>query len=96
MPLPAVQRNIPVQLVVTGDAVEITGVNDRAQRSLERAFQTRLADGLMADGVGVVDRLRIDIRGELQCGRDVGIDVNAVFEGQVVLGDGVKVGPNCC
>ena len=92
----AVQRNIPVQLVVTGDAVEITGVNDRAQlQSLERAFQTRLADGLMADGVGVVDRLRIDIRGELQCGRDVEIDVNAVFEGQVVLGDGVKVGPNC-
>ena len=29
-------------------------------------------------------RARIDVRGELKCGRDVEIDINCVFEGTVV------------
>ena len=43
----------------------------------------------------LADPARIDVRGELLCGRDVGIDVDCVFEGRVELGDGVEVGPYC-
>jgi bifunctional UDP-N-acetylglucosamine pyrophosphorylase/glucosamine-1-phosphate N-acetyltransferase len=50
---------------------------------------------LLASGVAVQDRQRIDVRGELSCGKDVLIDVNTVFEGRVVLADGVRVGANC-
>jgi bifunctional UDP-N-acetylglucosamine pyrophosphorylase / glucosamine-1-phosphate N-acetyltransferase len=49
----------------------------------------------MSDGVTLIDPARIDIRGNLSCGRDVLIDINAVFEGDVVLGDGVQIGANC-
>jgi bifunctional UDP-N-acetylglucosamine pyrophosphorylase/glucosamine-1-phosphate N-acetyltransferase len=76
--------------------LDILGVNDRQQLSIvERELQRRRASELMLQGVGLADPARIDIRGSLRCGRDVFIDVNAVFEGTVVLGDGVLVGPNC-
>jgi bifunctional UDP-N-acetylglucosamine pyrophosphorylase/glucosamine-1-phosphate N-acetyltransferase len=49
----------------------------------------------MTEGVTLIDPARIDIRGNLSCGRDVLIDINAIFEGNVTLGDGVQVGANC-
>jgi bifunctional UDP-N-acetylglucosamine pyrophosphorylase/glucosamine-1-phosphate N-acetyltransferase len=49
----------------------------------------------MAQGVTLADPSRIDVRGELECGRDVTIDVNCIFEGKVKLADGVSVGPHC-
>jgi bifunctional UDP-N-acetylglucosamine pyrophosphorylase/glucosamine-1-phosphate N-acetyltransferase len=49
----------------------------------------------MDAGVSLADPARIDVRGSLDCGRDVAIDVNCVFEGRVKLGDGVRIGPNC-
>jgi len=77
-------------------AAEIEGVNDRLQLSrVERVWQQRTAENLMREGVGVADPARIDVRGSLSCGRNVFIDINAVFEGAVVLGDNVRVGPNC-
>ncbi|WP_116367803.1 bifunctional UDP-N-acetylglucosamine diphosphorylase/glucosamine-1-phosphate N-acetyltransferase GlmU [Parahaliea mediterranea] len=76
--------------------LEILGVNDRLQlAAVERAYQQGLARQLLLDGVQLADPARIDIRGSLRCGRDVFIDVNAVFEGDVVLEDGVTIGPNC-
>jgi bifunctional UDP-N-acetylglucosamine pyrophosphorylase/glucosamine-1-phosphate N-acetyltransferase len=54
-----------------------------------------LADALLAAGVTIVDPARFDVRGELTCGRDVSIDVNCVFEGNVTLADGVTIGANC-
>jgi bifunctional UDP-N-acetylglucosamine pyrophosphorylase/glucosamine-1-phosphate N-acetyltransferase len=57
--------------------------------------QQRLALALMEQGVRLADPARLDVRGTLQCGQDVDIDVNCLFEGTVVLGDGVRVGPNC-
>lgn len=77
-------------------AEETNGVNNRLQQAeLERWHQTQLSRKLMEQGVTLLDPARIDIRGELICGRDVVIDINAVFEGRVELGDGVYVGPNC-
>lgn len=75
---------------------EILGVNDRIQLAdLERRFQARLARDLMQAGVSLRDPARLDVRGHLQVGRDVSIDINCLFEGEVILGDGVAIGPNC-
>ncbi len=75
---------------------EVLGVNSRQQLAeLERMHQHNVAEALMLQGVTLIDPARIDVRGSLECGRDVLIDVNCVFEGQVSLGDGVKIGANC-
>ena len=78
------------------DAVQVAGVNSPVQLAeLERAYQLRGARALMELGVRLADPARLDVRGELICGADVEIDVNAVFEGRVSLGDGVRIGANC-
>ena len=78
------------------DEVQVTGVNSPQQLAqLERAFQLQKANELMVQGVRLADPARFDVRGELHCEADVEIDVNCVFEGQVQLGEGVRIGPNC-
>jgi bifunctional UDP-N-acetylglucosamine pyrophosphorylase/glucosamine-1-phosphate N-acetyltransferase len=78
------------------DETEVLGVNSAAQLAeLERRVQRRCADTLMAAGVRLADPARLDVRGELQCGSDVEIDVNCVFEGRVVIGDGARIGAHC-
>ncbi len=75
--------------------VEVMGVNDKKQLAeAERALQARLVEELMTEGVGFADPARVDIRGKLRCGKDVYIDVNAVFEGEVSLGDNVRIESN--
>jgi bifunctional UDP-N-acetylglucosamine pyrophosphorylase/glucosamine-1-phosphate N-acetyltransferase len=75
---------------------ETDGINSKAQLArLERIHQRNVAESLMEAGVTLADPDRIDVRGELVCGRDVFIDVNCVFEGRVVLEDGVRINPNC-
>ncbi|BAL26488.1 bifunctional UDP-N-acetylglucosamine diphosphorylase/glucosamine-1-phosphate N-acetyltransferase GlmU [Azoarcus sp. KH32C] len=84
-------------VTVQPDAVwETLGVNSKPQLAeLERIHQRNLALRLMEEGVTVIDPARIDVRGELACGRDVEIDVNCVFEGRVELADDVRIGANC-
>ncbi len=79
------------------DAFEETlGVNNKTQLAeLERIHQRNIARRLTDAGVTVIDPARLDVRGSLECGRDVEIDINCVFEGTVVLGDGVRIGANC-
>ncbi len=92
----AVADKVPVSSTRPGAAWETLGVNSKAQLAeLERTFQRNVAAALMQDGVTLADPARIDVRGSLACGRDVAIDVNCVFEGETVLGDGVSVGANC-
>ncbi len=75
---------------------EVYGVNDRVQLAvLERSLQRRRAEALMRGGVTLADPARLDIRGRLQAGEDVSIDVNVVIEGDVRLAAGVAIGPNC-
>jgi len=81
---------------VVADAWSVTGINSKQDlQQIEREYQYRQALRLMAQGVTLLDAQRIDIRGELICGRDVNIDINCVFEGTVTLEDGVYIGPNC-
>jgi bifunctional UDP-N-acetylglucosamine pyrophosphorylase / glucosamine-1-phosphate N-acetyltransferase len=75
---------------------ECLGVNSKGDLALlERRYQLNVATRLLDAGVALADPSRLDVRGELRCGRDVSIDVNCVFEGQVTLGDGVRVAANC-
>jgi bifunctional UDP-N-acetylglucosamine pyrophosphorylase/glucosamine-1-phosphate N-acetyltransferase len=75
---------------------EVQGVNNRLQLcELECWYQSRIAEQLMLDGVTLFDPNRLDVRGSLQCGQDVIIDLNCIFEGDVTLADGVVIGPNC-
>jgi bifunctional UDP-N-acetylglucosamine pyrophosphorylase/glucosamine-1-phosphate N-acetyltransferase len=75
---------------------EVAGVNSKVQLAeLERRHQLNIANALLEKGVTLMDPSRIDVRGELICGRDVTIDVGCVFEGRVELADGVTVGPHC-
>ena len=84
------------QIVVVDDPLETEGANDPWQLAqLERAFQLRQVRALCLQGARVADPARIDIRGTVTVGRDVEIDANVVFEGDVVLGDGVRIGPFC-
>jgi bifunctional UDP-N-acetylglucosamine pyrophosphorylase/glucosamine-1-phosphate N-acetyltransferase len=77
------------------DGSEVLGINDRAQLAVaERLMQKRFADDLLARGVTLADPQRFDLRGELAVGKDVFIDVGAVFIGRVELGDRVRIGPN--
>ena len=92
----ALADGVAVQGVSVAAAWEILGVNSRAQLAqLERTYQRERAEALLESGVTLADPQRLDVRGELTCGSDVRIDVNCVFEGRVVLGDAVEIGPNC-
>ncbi len=92
----AVQAGVPVHTVTPQHNWEVAGVNSKAQlAALERVWQQHLAEQLMIDGVRLADPKRIDVRGTLNCGRDVSIDVGCIFEGQVTLEDGVQIGPYC-
>jgi len=89
----AVAEGMAVHTVHPGERWEVEGINNKPQLAqLERIWQEVVADRLMAQGVTLADPGRIDVRGELICGRDVEIDVGCIFEGRVVLGDRVKVG----
>lgn len=92
----AVAEGIPVAAAQPQGEWEVLGVNSKVQLAeLERIQQLRIARRLLENGVRLADPARIDVRGELTCGRDVAIDVNCVFEGAVVLADAVDIGPNC-
>ena len=92
----AVADGVEVTPLVAPTVAEVLGVNDKLQLAELEAEHRRLcARDLMRAGVTLADPARIDLRGSLATGRDVFIDVNVVFEGQVVLGDRVRVGPGC-
>ncbi len=89
----AVAEGVPVR-TASANPDEVEGVNDRAQLArLERRFQRHQAETLMRAGVTLRDPARFDLRGTLEHGRDVEIDVGVVLEGEVRLGDGVRIGP---
>ena len=92
----AVKDGVPIRTAQADAEYEIVGVNSRDQlATLERVHQLNQANILMDAGVSLADPARIDIRGTLECGTDVFIDVGCVFEGYVTLAAGTKVGPYC-
>ena len=92
----AVRDGCVVEAVVAATAAEVLGVNDKLQLAEAEAANRRdRAADLMRAGVTVIDPARLDVRGEVSCGRDVTLDVNVILEGKVKLGNRVKIGANC-
>jgi bifunctional UDP-N-acetylglucosamine pyrophosphorylase/glucosamine-1-phosphate N-acetyltransferase len=92
----AVHDGVEVVSAFPAGEWEVAGVNSKVQLAeLERRHQLNIAHALLEKGITLMDPSRIDVRGELICGRDVTIDVGCVFEGRVELADGVTVGAHC-
>lgn len=92
----AVAEGVPVNTAQPQGEWEVLGVNSKVQLAeLERIHQRHLAEKLLLEGVRLADPARIDIRGQLLCGTDVGIDVGCIFEGRVELAEAVEIGPYC-
>jgi len=92
----AVQQGLQVVTAAAAHEDEVLGVNSPAQLAqLERALQRQRAHKLMEGGTRLADPHRIDIRGTLECAADVEIDIDCIFEGQVSLGQGVRIGSHC-
>ncbi len=92
----AVRDGFKIEAVVAPTAAEVLGVNDKLQLAeVEAEHRRRRAAELMRDGVTVMDPARLDVRGTVEHGRDVVIDVNVILSGRVKLGDRVRVGANC-
>ncbi len=92
----AVRDGVPVVSAQPDAVWETLGVNSKVQLAeLERIHQRNIANRLLEQGVTLADPARLDVRGTLTCGRDVFIDVNCVFTGDVTLGDGVSISANC-
>lgn len=90
------QAGYSINGIHPSSVAEVEGINNRQQlAALERTYQAQLADALMASGTSLADPARFDQRGTLQAGTDNFFDVNCVFEGDVTIGSGVSIGPNC-
>src|SRR4051812_16062085 len=92
----AVKDKVKVNPLIAPTVAEVLGINDKVQLAeVEALRRAQVAKDLMVAGVTLVDPARLDVRGTLAHGTDVFIDVNAVFEGDVTLGERVRIGPNC-
>ena len=92
----AVAERCRVIAVECTDSDETRGVNSKEQLAIvERIAQRRVASELMECGTTLADPARIDVRGKVKVGAGVSIDVGCVFEGQVDLADGVRIGAYC-
>jgi bifunctional UDP-N-acetylglucosamine pyrophosphorylase/glucosamine-1-phosphate N-acetyltransferase len=91
----AVKDKVKVTPLIAPTVGEMLGVNDKVQLAeLEALYRADRARDLMVAGATLADPARIDIRGEVNLGRDVFVDANVLFEGKVTLGDRVRIGPN--
>jgi bifunctional UDP-N-acetylglucosamine pyrophosphorylase / glucosamine-1-phosphate N-acetyltransferase len=92
----AVKDRVQVTPLIAPTTLEVLGVNDKLQLAeLEAAYRRMRAQELMLQGATIADPARFDARGDVTVGQDVFIDVNVVLEGEVRLGDRVRIGPNC-
>ncbi len=92
----AVAQGVPVVTAAAASDTEVLGVNSPVQLAeLERRYQRAQAEALMEAGVRLADPARLDVRGQLHCGSDVEIDINCIFEGEVRIADGARIGAHC-
>lgn len=89
----AADEGRPFQAVQAEQADIVKGANDMQQLAeLEAIFQRRLVQKLLQQGVRMPRPETVDIRGQLQCGRDVVVDKNTLFVGENRLAEGVQIG----
>lgn len=89
-------KGIQTSGVTAPVAADLEGANDRIQlATLERRYRMKKSTELMRAGVQLADPERVDVRGKVEAGSDVYIDINVILEGDISLGDGVQIGPGC-
>ncbi|MBI3771777.1 MAG: bifunctional UDP-N-acetylglucosamine diphosphorylase/glucosamine-1-phosphate N-acetyltransferase GlmU [Gammaproteobacteria bacterium] len=92
----AVGDGVAVNTAAPADVHEVLGINNKRQLAeIERHYQRIQATALMDAGVTLRDPARLDVRGQVSCGRDVEIDTNVILHGKVNIGSNTKIGPNC-
>lgn len=92
----ATNNSLEIKTVLAETDIEVTGVNNRKDLQLvERAYQKIIAEKLMLAGVTLADASRMDVRGALDVGQDVSIDVGCIFEGDNKVSDDVVIGAHC-
>ena len=92
----AVKEGIRIKTSNPDSVSEIYGINDRVQLAeMERYYQLIQAHHLMRQGVTLMDPARFDLRGDLEAGQDITIDINVVLEGSISIGNDVTIGANC-
>jgi len=92
----AVKEGTAVVATRAGSVMETLGVNSqRDLAQIERLYQRARAEQLLDAGVRLADPDRIDVRGDLGCGKDVSIDIGCIFVGEVSLGDNVAIASYC-
>lgn len=90
----AAEESCAAQCIECDDPMEAAGANTPQQLTeLEDAHRQRAVHALMLEGVRVVDPRRVDVRGAIQAARDVEIDIDVILEGDVQLGEDVRIGP---
>lgn len=90
----AAREDLAARSIECADPIEAAGANNPLQLAdLEAAYRRRAAHAMLSDGVRLVDPLRIEVRGSVETGRDVELDIDVILEGRVVLGDDVRIGP---
>ena len=93
----AVKEGVTINTINPDSAVEIRGINNRAQLAeIERYYQLIQAHQLMRQGVSIMDPSRFDLRGDVEIGQDIMIDINVLLEGRLKIGNNVSIGANCC
>jgi len=76
------------------DPVEAAGANNPLQLTeLEEQHRRRATRELLLAGVRMADPARVEVRGAVQAGMDVELDIDVILEGRVALADEVRVGP---
>lgn len=74
---------------------EVKGANSKQElEQLEATYRLMKTEDLFNQGITIADASRLDVRGDVESGKDCSIDVNVILEGSIALGDNVSIGPN--
>ena len=74
---------------------EVKGANSKQElEQLEATYRLMKTEDLFNQGITIADASRLDVRGDVESGKDCFIDVNVILEGSIALGDNVSIGPN--
>ncbi|QCI16873.1 UDP-N-acetylglucosamine diphosphorylase/glucosamine-1-phosphate N-acetyltransferase [Buchnera aphidicola (Aphis helianthi)] len=85
-----------IKTVEPSNCKEILGINNQLQLSiLEKIVQKEITKNLMIAGIRLKDPYHFNLRGTLKHGKNIEIDTGVILEGNIVLGDDVKIGAGC-
>ena len=80
---------------IQANPIEVLGANNKNElHELESILRKMSAEKLLQQGITLLDATRVDVRGEVEAGKDCSVDVNVIFEGSVTLGENVTIKSN--